>query len=459
MAFSLDFRAHSEVGRVRKNNQDGGYASPNLLLVADGMGGAAAGDVASAVAVHLAARADARLPTDDLLPHLDDVAATANARLAAMVAANPLLDGMGTTLCAGMFSGTHLGIAHIGDSRCYRLRDGELRQLTHDHSWVQSLIDEGRLTPGQAAVHPHRSLILRVLNGQASMDPDLELFEVHKGDRFLFCSDGLSGMIDDERIASLLGLADLDDAVARLAEAANEGGGHDNITVVIGEVVPQSDALDQLPAVTVGSALEHDFPEPPPPGPASGAVPPSSQDQPSASDQPVGAKAEEDARYAPEPGAHRRWPGILGWVVAVALVLGGATWGVVAYAQSRYFVAEADGVVAIYHGMPGSLLGLQMNELVEKPGIRVSDLPRFHQRLVENTIASTSLDDARLTAEKLRVIAEKCVAARAERLDPPKATPAPTALPPGLSTVQPDYPTYLAPLTPTATEEADPEAC
>ena len=116
-------------------------------------------------------------------------------------------------------------------------------------------------------------------------------------------------------------------------------------------------------------------------------------------------------------------------------------------------------MVAIYHGMPGSLLGLQMNELVEKPGISVADLPRFHQRLVENTIASTSLDDARLTVEKLRVIAEKCVAAREERLNPPQATPAPTALPPGLSTVQPDYPTYLAPLTPTATEEADPEAC
>ena len=458
MAFSLDFRAHSEVGRVRKNNQDGGYASPNLLLVADGMGGAAAGDVASAVAVHLAVRADRRLPTDELLPHLSDVARDANTRLAEMVAADPLLDGMGTTLCAGMFSGTHLGIAHIGDSRCYRLRYGHLRQLTHDHSWVQSLIDEGRLTPGQAAVHPHRSLILKVLNGQASMDPDLELFEVRKGDRFLFCSDGLSGMIDDERIASLLGLASLDDAVARLAAAANEGGGHDNITVVIGEVVPQSDALDMMPAATVGSALEHDFPEPPP-GPGPGAASAQSPDQPPPSDPQPDAKADEDARYAPKPGTHRRWPGVVGWVVAVALVLGGATWGVLAYAQTRYFVAEADGAVAIYHGMPGSLLGLQLNELVEKPGIKVADLPRFHQRLVENTIASASLEDARLTTEKLRAIAEKCVASREERLNPPQATPAPTALPSGLSTVQPDYPTYLAPLTPSATEEADPEAC
>ena len=195
MTFSLRFHAHSEVGRIRKNNQDSAYASPTMLLVADGMGGAAAGDLASAVATVTAQKLDRAVPADDMLEFIGGVVVKANDRLLELIEEDPTLDGMDTTFCGASFDGQYLALAHIGDSRMYRLRGDAIEQLTHDHSWVQTLIDEGRLTPEQAATHPHRSLILKVLNGQTEPDPDYQLLEVSKGDRYLFCSGGLSGLI------------------------------------------------------------------------------------------------------------------------------------------------------------------------------------------------------------------------------------------------------------------------
>lgn len=466
MTFSLDFRAHSEVGRVRKNNQDAGYASPNMLLVADGMGGAAAGDLASAVAAVEASRSDEHLEGDAMVDHIKGVVTRANEKLAQLVEADPTLDGMGTTFCGAMFSGTQLGMAHIGDSRCYVLRDGELTQLTHDHSWVQSLIDSGRLTPEQAATHPHRSLILKVLNGHATMMPDYSLVDVALGDRFLFCSDGLSGLIGDDEIGELLALPDLDEVTAGLAEAANNAGGHDNITVVIGEVVEADDALATRAPQLVGSAVEREIPEPD--ELAAEFHHTAFPDSPTVEDSPAETKEEDEdhdeaerARYAPDPTPHRRWPGILAAVLAIALVLGGSAWGVAAYAKSRYFLADAEGYVGIYNGLPGSLLGQELNVLVETRDFQVEDLPAFYQRAVANTIGVPSLERAQATADQLADFAARCVEAREERDNRPDPTPSPEPQPSpsGLSTGQPNYPTYLAPITPTATEEADPEAC
>lgn len=462
MAFSLEFQAHSEVGRVRNNNQDAGYASPNVLMVADGMGGAAAGDLASAIAATETSLADERLPTDELLDHIGLVIERTNEKLAELVEEDPTLDGMGTTFCGAMFSGSELGLAHIGDSRCYRLRGGELSQLTHDHSWVQALIDEGRITKEQAATHPHRSLILKVLNGQPTMVPDYVIIPVELGDRYLFCSDGLSGMISDARIQELMALPARGEAVRRLAEAANDAGGHDNITVVIGDVVERDEALDSAVAELVGSAVEREIP-------AKGVLAaaflestaPLHQDEDD--DEDIETDITELARYAPDPGPKRRIPVGLAGIIAVLLVIGGAAWGSLAYANSRYFLADAKGSVAIYNGLPGSLLGRSLNTLVELPGIEVTDLPAFHQRAVQNTIGVSGLDEAHATADKLRVLAEQCVQAREERLNRPEPPPSPSPtsepMPSGLSTFRPDYPTYLAPVTPTASWEADPEAC
>ena len=467
--FSLDFRVHSEVGRVRKNNQDAAFGSPNLLVVADGMGGAAAGDLASAVAAREASEGDRRLDNEHLVEHMAGIMQRANDKLADLIESDLELDGMGTTFSGAAFSGTMLGIAHIGDSRCYLLRDGELKQLTHDHSWVQSLIDEGRITQEQAATHPHRSLILKVLNGAGDADPDFFEMQVHEGDRFLFCSDGLSGLMTQEDLHKLMSLDDLDECVSRLSALANEHGGHDNISMVLARVVPQSDELDAVEPQLAGSALEREIPSitrdeegpgyPSPPEPA----------------EDPDHDSTEQARYAPQENkSKRRWPTTLVALLAGALVVGVTFWGVRAYSSSRYFIAAADGQIGIYNGLPGALLGHEMNTLVERRDTRIADLPVFFQRQVANTIGFSDLASADETADVLDGYATRCAKARQQRIGPmpqPASPPPSEPAGPGLPTepsataslsqpsAQTNYPTMLSPMSPTAAEEADPEAC
>ncbi len=469
---SLRFTAHSEVGRIRKNNQDAAYASPTMLLVCDGMGGAAAGDLASAVAATEAKRSDRRLPDpEDMLAAIAGIIHRANTKLGDLIDEDLSIDGMGTTFCGAMFNGEQLAVGHIGDSRGYLLHDGELTQFTHDHSWVQSLIDEGRITPEQAATHPHRSLILKVLNGQEGFEPDLGLVDVAEGDRILFCSDGLSGMVDDATIHDVLADGELADVAERFAELANEAGGHDNITVVLGEIVAQDDELDALPGTLHGSATEVEVPRIG--ALAAKAGSPSGYPEPPrpADPQPSEQEPEEQARYAPAAPA-RRWRGPLTAIIAVALVVGLGAWGLQHFIQSRYFIASDQGNVAIYNGLPGAMLGMPLSTVVERSEVAVEDLPAFHQRAVGNTIAVGDLDAGRATTEQLRGLAERCRAVRAQRLRPKDAEPSPTPTPSpdvdplpapdgsdGSVDVDPGYPTQLAPLTPTATAEADPESC
>ena len=471
--FSLRFTAHSEIGRVRKNNQDAAYASPNMLIVCDGMGGAAAGDLASAVASLEAKRSDRRLDDpEDMLEALAGTIHRANSKLGELIDEDLSIDGMGTTFCGGMFNGHQLAVGHIGDSRGYLLRNGELEQFTHDHSWVQSLIDEGKITPAQAATHPHRSLILKVLNGQAGFDPDLFTLDLELGDRVLFCSDGLSGLISDDDIRRLLSQDDLDDAVDDLAIAANEAGGHDNITLAVGEVVEQDELLDDLPGKLYGSATEVEVPKigelAAKSGKPSGYPEAARPVEPSQSTE---QEPDEAARYAPKEARHR-WPGFLIAAMAIALVIGGSAWGIQTYAQSRYFIAADQGEVAVFNGLPGSLLGRPLHTVTEHTDIKVDDLPAFQQRAVRNTIGVSDEDAAKSTTEQLRDLADRCRAKRESRLAPaePEASPSPTPSPtiPGLpvapgspaaNDVEPGYPTHLAPMTPTATAEADPEHC
>ncbi len=248
---------HSEIGLVRKNNQDSGFASPQLLLVADGMGGAAAGDLASAVAVDTISRIDTPATGEEMLELLAGAIHRANDRIADLVEEDPTLEGMGTTVTGALFDGSELGMAHIGDSRAYLLRDGELRRLTHDHSWVQSLVDDGKISEAEAAVHPHRSLLLRVLNGQVTSEPDMSLVPVWAGDRLLFCSDGLCGLVDDAEIAATLAEPDLQIVLGRLVELAHEAGGIDNITIILADVVVDGGTADRT---LLGAAAERNVP-------------------------------------------------------------------------------------------------------------------------------------------------------------------------------------------------------
>jgi len=166
MTLQLSYVAHSDIGLIRKNNQDSGYASPHLLVVADGMGGAAAGDLASAVAIDTIRKVESPTTGDDMLQRLALAIDQANDKIAELVESDLSLEGMGTTVTGAMFDGTNLGLAHIGDSRAYLFRHGHLERLTHDHTWVQSLVDDGKISETEAAIHPHRSLLLKVLNGR-----------------------------------------------------------------------------------------------------------------------------------------------------------------------------------------------------------------------------------------------------------------------------------------------------
>ncbi len=237
MTLALRYAVRSDVGLLREGNEDSAYAGPCLLAIADGMGGHAAGEVASAVAISALASLDHE-PAGDLLDPLAEAVAEANITLHEMSVADPSVEGMGTTLTAMLWQGSHVALCHIGDSRAYMLRDGELFQITRDHTLVQSLVDEGRLTPQAAASHPQRSLLLRALDGRTEADPDLSIREARFGDRYLLCSDGLSDVVTDQTLhKTLQTVTDPDDAVMQLIELAIRSGGPDNITCIVADVV------------------------------------------------------------------------------------------------------------------------------------------------------------------------------------------------------------------------------
>ena len=238
---TLRYAALSDVGRVRKNNQDSGFASPHLLMVADGVGGAARGDIASSTAVQILRRLDAPAPAD-MQEALAGAIHRTHDRLAELVDEDPELDGTSTTITAALFDGTKIAVGHVGDSRGYLLRDGTLSQLTKDHTFVQSLIDEGRITEEESRSHPHRNLILRAVDGVHDTDPDLFYVELAPGDRLLLCSDGCSGVLDADRLADILGTGSVDYAVVELVRASLDAGSTDNVTAVVADVVDAATA-------------------------------------------------------------------------------------------------------------------------------------------------------------------------------------------------------------------------
>ncbi len=238
MTLALRYAVRSDVGLLREGNEDSAYAGPHLLAVADGMGGHAAGEVASAATIQTLAPLDAEDPGPDLVSALADAVSTANLRLQELIISDPAIEGMGTTLTALLWSDGYAALCHIGDSRAYLLRDGQFVQITHDHTLVQSLVDEGKITEDDVATHPHRSLLLRALDGRTIADPDLAPLETFPGDRYLLCSDGLSGVVTEQTLhQTLTSYRDPDQAAVQLVELAIRGGGPDNITVIVADVV------------------------------------------------------------------------------------------------------------------------------------------------------------------------------------------------------------------------------
>ncbi len=263
MVLVLRYAARSDVGLVRSDNEDSAYAGSRMLVVADGMGGHAAGELASATAVATFATLDSH---DELQPGDDEIlgllaAATDDAHdaLQTVAAATPGSRGMGTTVTALAWLNDRVAVAHIGDSRAYLLRDSVLRQLTRDHTFVQTLVDAGRITPEEASVHERRNLLTKALDGLHPVESDLSIREVRPGDRFLLSSDGLHGVVPDARLRELLiEFSDPTAAVAALVEEALRGGAPDNVTALVADVVevPDADATIVRSPIVVGAAAE-----------------------------------------------------------------------------------------------------------------------------------------------------------------------------------------------------------
>ena len=245
MTLALRYAVRSDVGLLREGNEDSAYAGPRLLAVADGMGGHAAGEVASAAAIGALAGLDDDVPGSELLDALADAVARRQPH-PARHGQSPTRrsEGMGTTLTAMLWSGGQVALCHIGDSRAYPAPDGEFQQITHDHTLVQSLVDEGRISPDDGC---HASAAIDAAAGpgrdRAEAEPDLAMLEAHAGDRYLLCSDGLSGVVSEETLhRTLATVPDPDDAVLQLVELAIRGGGPDNITCIVADVVDSATA-------------------------------------------------------------------------------------------------------------------------------------------------------------------------------------------------------------------------
>jgi PPM family protein phosphatase len=344
----LRYAARSDRGLVRANNEDSVYAGARLLALADGMGGHAAGEVASQLVIAALAHLDDDEPGGDLLAKLDAAVREGNSAIAAHVEADPDLEGMGTTLTAILFAGNRLGLVHIGDSRGYLLRDGELNQITKDDTFVQTLVDEGRITAEEAHSHPQRSLIMRALTGH-EVEPTLIMREARAGDRYLLCSDGLSDPVSQETILEALQISDVAESADRLIELALRGGGPDNVTVVVADVIDYD--YGQTQPILAG-AVSGDDDQVAPPNTAAGRASAFNPRRNAA--KRVVPQVEEPVR---RPRSRRRV--IIAAVLLVLVVLAGLAVGR-EIVRSNYYVSEHAGTVAIMRGVPGSILGVDL---------------------------------------------------------------------------------------------------
>src|ERR671915_371121 len=385
MTIGIRYAARSDVGMLREGNEDSAYAGARLLVVADGMGGHVGGEIASAAAVNALRPLDSEVPTNELLAALQHAVKQANENLHGIVESDPSLQGMGTTLTAMLWAGQHVALIHIGDSRAYPLRNGELFQITHDHTLVQSLVDEGRITLDEAASHPQRSLLLRALDGRGEVEPDISLREAQVGDRYLLCSDGLSSVVSAETIHQVLTqVEDPEAAIRQLIDLANRGGG------------PDGPGRAEDPPAQRAAALRDTMPQPP--IAVDDAPPPAAA---------LGAAGE---RMRPsEVRSRRGWTWLVVALVIFVLLVGGGGYAGWRHVQSGYYLGDDRGNVAIFQGSPDGIFGFGSSKIKERPNppILIADLPPADQESVRQNIDGLdTIAKARSTVNSLR--AELC---------------------------------------------------
>ena len=449
MTLALRYAVRSDVGLLREGNEDSAYAGPHLLAVADGMGGHAAGEVASSATITTISSLDSERPGINLVSALAEAVAMANMRLQELVISDPATEGMGTTLTAMLWLDGHAALCHIGDSRAYLLRSGQFYQITHDHTLVQSLVDEGKITEDDVATHPHRSLLLRALDGRTIAEPDLSQLETMPGDRLLLCSDGLSGVVTEQTLhQTLSSVWDPDQAALQLVELAIKGGGPDNITVIVADVLDtqtssipptlepvlagaaslssatdlRSPARQSSPATRAlrlaRTAPQQVVPDDAPPGDwTNGFHSPAGQAQGLAAtgapgqagqltDEPaVGTgrhshrarrhRLDDDDDYAPQHDGRRRWPIVTTLLVVLVLFILGGLYGGWRYIQGQYFIGVQNGNVAIFRGVNQNVAGISLSSLVQRyDNLPVAQVVPSDQAMIHQTITESSLTAA-----------------------------------------------------------------
>jgi PPM family protein phosphatase len=400
LAIALRYAARSDVGLVRQNNQDSGYAGPHLLVIADGMGGHAGGDVASSLAIGELAPLDGESHgSDDALAHLERAVRSAHAELMARVEEEPQLAGMGTTITALLRSGNRLALAHIGDSRAYLLREGVLTQITKDHTFVQTLVDEGRLTPEEAEHHPQRSVLMRVLSDIVEdPEPDFSMRESRVGDRYLLCSDGLSGVVSFETLQETLAAGDPPGVTCeRLVALARRAGAPDNVTCIVADVVDEPSTAGAAPSV-VGAASVRRQRRSPENGGGSAA-------ERAAALTFAGDEAEDDDPHAHHPRG-RRVVRLAGAAVVAFLLAGGAfaAWH---WVRQQYFVGVYGDQVAVFRGLPQDLGPINLASLDHTTDVLVRSLPPADQDSVKSGLVVDSRTQA---AEKVAALRQAACA-------------------------------------------------
>jgi serine/threonine protein phosphatase PrpC len=367
----------TDTGRQRQANEDALLARPPLFAVADGMGGAQAGEVASKIATEALEQAE---PADEAPErYLRRVVESANERIHGLAERDASRSGMGTTLTAALVREDEISIAHVGDSRAYLWRDGELRRLTSDHSLVEELRRQGRLTDEQAEEHPQRSIITRALGPEAEVEVDTMTYPVHPGDVVLLCSDGLTTMISEHRIGEILTRSPtLDTAVSRLIAEANERGGRDNITVVAFRLEEEGAPVAEAEPTLVGPAAE----------------------EASLTAERVAAARERPAAGHAEP--RRRWPGRVARALLALLIvagLGAAAW--YGSRQIHFLGVDEGGRVALYRGLPYDLpFGIELYEEQLSSPVQLTSLPSDRRDEATNH-ELRSEDDAQSLIEDL----------------------------------------------------------
>lgn len=394
--------AASDVGKHRSSNQDAGYAGYQLSFVADGMGGHAGGDIASAISSQRVALVDSKHDSEaDALAALRRGLIEANAMLAETVAEHPELRGMGTTFSGLLITEDKVVTAHIGDSRIYLVRDGEVKQITADHTFVQRLVEMGKISPEEALIHPRRSVLMRVLGDAApTLEIDFATHELRAGDRWLLCSDGLSGIVPEDVMGRIL-TSDVDpaEAVELLIGEALEFGAPDNVTVVITDIQQEERAVAAKP-LFVGSAAKEVVIEERTGNRLLRLLSPRNLVE-------LFTPAEDPTSYAPESkellekilrdtNRKLRWRTvrvILSWILLAGAIFG-VGYGAYAYTQTRFFVAEYEGQVTIFRGIREELGPLKFSQPFFQSDIKVAELPELERRSVEESIPAESLEDA-----------------------------------------------------------------